>query len=90
MMKHAWDNYVQYAWGKNELRPLSKRAHTASIFGTMNVGATILDGLDTLYIMGLTEEFNQGREWVANELSIDALVSLKCNLICHIFITIFF
>lgn len=75
MMKHAWDNYVKYAWGKNELRSITKRAHSASIFGSMPVGATILDGLDTLYIMGMQEEFKKGREWIANELNIDTLVS---------------
>lgn len=74
MMKHAWDNYVRYAWGKNELKPLSKRGHGASIFGSMPLGATILDGLDTLLIMGLNEEFKQGRDWIANELNVDSMV----------------
>ncbi|KAG7276043.1 hypothetical protein CRUP_038499 [Coryphaenoides rupestris] len=27
MMKFAWDNYKRYAWGKNELRPLTKNGH---------------------------------------------------------------
>lgn len=76
MMQHAWDNYVRYAWGKNELRPLSKRGHSASIFGTMPLGATILDGLDTLYIMGMNEEFKQGRDWIVNELDVETMV---CN-----------
>ncbi|CAG9863645.1 unnamed protein product [Phyllotreta striolata] len=75
MMKHAWDNYVRYAWGKNELRPVSKRGHSGSIFGSMPLGATILDGLDTLYIMGMKEEFKQARDWVANELDINQVVS---------------
>lgn len=75
MMKHAWDNYVRYAWGKNELRPISKRGHSASVFGTMPMGATILDGLDTLYIMGMNEEFKQARDWVATELNVDTMVS---------------
>lgn len=75
MMKHAWDNYVRYAWGKNELRPISKRGHSASIFGTMSLGATIVDGLDTLYIMGMKEEYKAGRDWVANSLDINSLVS---------------
>lgn len=75
MMKHAWDNYVRYAWGKNELRPISKRGHSGSIFGTTPIGATILDGMDTLYIMGMKEEFKQARDWVANDLDIDSLVS---------------
>ncbi|XP_066139079.1 mannosyl-oligosaccharide alpha-1,2-mannosidase IA isoform X2 [Euwallacea fornicatus] len=75
MMKHAWDNYVLYAWGKNELRPISKRAHTGSLFGSQPLGASILDGIDTLYIMGLNEEFKQARDWVAKELDVDAVVA---------------
>lgn len=71
MMKHGWDNYVRYAWGKNELRPISKSGHSASIFGTSNMGATIVDGLDTLYIMGLHEEYKQGRDWIAQNLDFD-------------------
>lgn len=76
MTKHAWDNYVRYAWGKNELKPVSKRGHTGSIFGSMPLGATILDGLDTLYIMGLKEEFKQARDWLANEFEIEQTVSV--------------
>ncbi|XP_033230510.1 mannosyl-oligosaccharide 1,2-alpha-mannosidase IA-like [Belonocnema kinseyi] len=71
MMKHGWDNYVRYAWGKNELRPISKRGHSASIFGASTMGATIVDGLDTLYIMGLHDEFKQGRDWIAQNLDFD-------------------
>ncbi|KAG1681970.1 Mannosyl-oligosaccharide 1,2-alpha-mannosidase IB [Nymphon striatum] len=68
MMKHAWDNYVRYAWGKNELRPISKTGHSPSIFGKSALGATIVDGLDTLYLMGLQEEFDRGKEWIASKL----------------------
>lgn len=75
MMKHAWDNYKLYAWGKNELKPITKRGHTASIFGSSNLGATILDGLDTLYIMGLDKEFKEGRDWIAENLNLDNIVS---------------
>ena len=73
MMKHAWDNYVTYAWGKNELRPVSKRGHTASIFGVSSMGATIVDSLDTLYIMGLQEDFDKGKEWVAANLDMNQM-----------------
>ncbi|KAK7790855.1 hypothetical protein R5R35_010728 [Gryllus longicercus] len=73
MMRHAWDNYVRYAWGKNELRPISKRGHSGSIFGSGSLGATIVDGLDTLYIMGMHEEFKQGRDWIAESLDINSL-----------------
>merc|ERR1719209_1184405 len=73
MMKHAWDNYVTYAWGKNELRPVSKRGHTASIFGVSSMGATIVDSLDTLYIMGLQEDFDKGKEWVSANLDMNQM-----------------
>lgn len=71
MTKHAWDNYVRYAWGENELRPISKRGHSAGIFGKSALGATIVDGLDTLYIMGLFDEYKMGRDWIATSLSLD-------------------
>jgi mannosyl-oligosaccharide alpha-1,2-mannosidase len=32
------------------------------------LGATLVDSLDTLYIMGLHEQFQKAREWVANSL----------------------
>jgi mannosyl-oligosaccharide alpha-1,2-mannosidase len=84
MMKHAWDNYVRYAWGKNELRPISKRGHSASIFGSMSLGATIVDGLDTLYIMGLEKEFKQGRDWIAENFDINLAVSYFIIYIYHL------
>ena len=43
MTKHAWDNYVKYAWGDNELRPISKKGHSAGIFGNSKLGMTIIE-----------------------------------------------
>ena len=77
MMKHGWDNYVKYAWGKNELKPVSKRDHSGSVFGSASMGATIVDSLDTLLIMGLHDEYKLGRDWVANNFTLDNVVS-KC------------
>ena len=67
MMRHAWDNYVTYAWGRNELRPVSKRGHSASVFGSSPMGATVVDSLDTLYIMGHDEEFERAKQGVAEQ-----------------------
>lgn len=78
MTVHAWENYKLYAWGKNELRPLSKRAHTGSIFGAYDLGATIVDSLDTLYIMGLKDEYQEGREWIARKFSFKNMVISLC------------
>ncbi|CAB3375649.1 Hypothetical predicted protein [Cloeon dipterum] len=71
MMQHAWENYELYAWGKNELRPVTKRGHSASIFGSASLGASIIDGMDTLYIMGMDAEFQKGRDWIAHNLNLD-------------------
>uniref|UniRef100_A0A8C9Y1A3 alpha-1,2-Mannosidase n=1 Tax=Sander lucioperca TaxID=283035 RepID=A0A8C9Y1A3_SANLU len=68
MMKHAWDSYRQYGWGHNELKPLAKKGHSTNIFGNSQLGATIVDALDTLYIMGLHEEFKDGQEWIDQNL----------------------
>uniref|UniRef100_A0A8C5ZRV4 alpha-1,2-Mannosidase n=1 Tax=Marmota marmota marmota TaxID=9994 RepID=A0A8C5ZRV4_MARMA len=65
MMQFAWANYRRYAMGKNELRPLSKDGYQGHIFGGLN-GATIIDSLDTLYLMELKEEFQEAKAWVEN------------------------
>ncbi|XP_067267744.1 mannosyl-oligosaccharide 1,2-alpha-mannosidase IA isoform X5 [Chanodichthys erythropterus] len=71
MMKFAWDNYKQYAWGKNELRPLTRNGHIGNMFGGLR-GASIVDSLDTLYIMGLMEEYEEAKEWVQNNLDLNS------------------
>lgn len=67
MMQFAWDNYKHYAWGSNELRPVSKQGHSSNLFGSLK-GATIVDALDTLYIMEMYDEFEAATEWVERNL----------------------
>ncbi|XP_013923895.1 PREDICTED: mannosyl-oligosaccharide 1,2-alpha-mannosidase IB-like [Thamnophis sirtalis] len=78
MMKHAWDNYRQYGWGHNELKPIARKGHSTNIFGNSQLGASIVDALDTLYIMGLHDEFREGQEWIENHLdfSVNSEVSV--------------
>ncbi|XP_070767651.1 mannosyl-oligosaccharide 1,2-alpha-mannosidase IA [Enoplosus armatus] len=71
MMKFAWDNYKRFAWGKNELRPLTRNGHIGNMFGGLR-GASIIDSLDTLYIMGLMEEYNDAKEWVQTSLDLNS------------------
>ncbi|CAN1306066.1 Mannosyl-oligosaccharide 1,2-alpha-mannosidase MNS1 [Linum perenne] len=63
-MIHAWSSYEKYAWGHDELQPQTKNG--VDSFG--GLGATLIDALDTLYIMGLDEQFQRAKEWVANSL----------------------
>ncbi len=62
-LKHAWDAYVAHAWGHDHLKPMSRSAQ--NWFG---LGLTIVDSLDTLYMVGLREEFMRARDWVATSL----------------------
>ncbi|XP_021893165.1 mannosyl-oligosaccharide 1,2-alpha-mannosidase MNS1-like isoform X2 [Carica papaya] len=63
-MLHAWTCYEKYAWGQDELQPETKNG--VNSFG--GLGATLIDSLDTLFIMDLHEQFQRAREWVANSL----------------------
>lgn len=49
-MKHAWKGYKTYAWGHDHLRPISR---TRSDW--LRLGLTLVDALDTLWIMDLRE-----------------------------------
>src|SRR5262249_27991677 len=60
---YAWNAYKQYAWGHDELKPLSKSYrdwHSGSLL------MTPVDALDTMILMGLTEEADKTREFIAN------------------------
>ncbi|KAK9168696.1 hypothetical protein Syun_000836 [Stephania yunnanensis] len=60
-MFHAWTSYESHVWGQDELRvglPQSKDG--VNSFG--GFGATLIDSLDTLFIMGLEEQFQKAKE----------------------------
>ena len=63
--KHAWKAYKAYAWGKDELKPISQDYND-----WFNLGLTLVDALDTMWVMGLTKEFYEARDWVAKEMVI--------------------
>ncbi|XP_017128996.1 endoplasmic reticulum mannosyl-oligosaccharide 1,2-alpha-mannosidase [Drosophila elegans] len=64
--KHSWAGYKRYAWGHDNLKPISQYSH--EWFG---LGLTIVDSLDTMYIMGLDDEFKEARDWVEHSLRFD-------------------
>ena len=49
--QHSWDAYVEFAWGMDELMPLSAKGKNS--FGAL--GATTCDSLDTLWCVCLRE-----------------------------------
>ena len=60
--KRCWDSYRKYAWMKDELAPIS--GGYKNTFGGW--AATLVDSLDTLWIMGLKEEFDEAVDAVVN------------------------
>ena len=61
--KHAWKAYKAHAWGKDELKPISKDSNE-----WFSLGLTLIDSLDTMWLMGLTEEFEEARHWVQKDM----------------------
>src|SRR5215475_13765692 len=73
-MLHSWQAYERYAWGHDELRPLSKAPrdwHAGSLL------MTPVDALDTLLLMGLEDEAAKARALIAEKLSFDQDVAVK-------------
>ncbi|KAJ1569071.1 hypothetical protein HK405_010297 [Cladochytrium tenue] len=62
MMVHAWTGYTEYAWGADDLNPLSKTPLNWYPPGTLL--NTAVDSLSTLHIMGLHEEFARAKEYI--------------------------
>ena len=63
-MKHVWKGYTTYAYGYDELKPLSKMGYDN--WGGMCT--TLVDSLDTLWLMGMKKEFWEGREYIEKHL----------------------
>ncbi|MDZ7291783.1 MAG: glycoside hydrolase family 47 protein [candidate division KSB1 bacterium] len=71
---HAWNSYKQYAWGHDELKPLSKSYR--DWYG-VSLYMTPVDALDTMILMGLTDEATTTREFIVRKLSFDHDIVVK-------------
>lgn len=71
---YAWNAYKQYAWGHDELKPLS---HSYRDWYGTSLYITPVDALDTMILMGLTDEADKTRELIATKLSFDQDIEVK-------------
>lgn len=62
--KHAWKGYKSYAFGYDELLPISK----SGVDGLGGLGATVIDALDTAMIMGVEDVVQEAGSWIQKEL----------------------
>ncbi|XP_065831671.1 mannosyl-oligosaccharide 1,2-alpha-mannosidase IA-like isoform X2 [Oscarella lobularis] len=54
--RHAWSAYRRHAWGHDELKPVSE-----SYSEWFYLGLTIIDSLDTMWIIGRRNSFSSNR-----------------------------
>jgi len=70
----AWHAYEQTSWGHDELKPLSK---TSRDWYGEPLLMTPVDALDTLLLMGLTDEAEKAKSLIVTKLSFDHDVPVK-------------
>jgi mannosidase alpha-like ER degradation enhancer 2 len=71
---HAWNGYKKYAWGHDDLKPLTKTHH--DWYGE-SLLMTPVDALDTMILMGLDDEANKTRAYIVQNLSFDKDISVQ-------------
>jgi hypothetical protein len=72
-MQHAWGGYTTHAYGHDEVRPVTNATNDS--WGGW--GATLIDALDTLWLMEMHDEFARARDHVAQlNFKVDKSVSV--------------
>ena len=71
---HAWNGYKKYAWGNDDLKPLSKTYHN---WYEKPLLMTPVDSLDTLILMGFKEEAERTKKYIVENLSFDKDISVQ-------------
>jgi len=69
-MRWAWRHYREHAWGKDQIKPLTGGVESFPL-KNHHLGLSLIEALDTLWIMGLDEEFRDGVGWVKSSLDFD-------------------
>jgi mannosyl-oligosaccharide alpha-1,2-mannosidase len=70
-MAWAWGNYRERCFGQDQIKPVSGTAEPFFFPNGPPMGLSIIEALDTLYVMGLDTEVEQGVRWVADNLHFD-------------------
>ena len=64
--QHAWQGYKQYAWGADDLKPLTK---TSKTWYKTSMLMTPVDAFDTFTLLGLTDEAKEAKELILTRLN---------------------
>jgi glycosyl hydrolase family 47 len=74
-LRSSWQAYEQYAWGHDELRPVSRTVR--DWYGSDSLLMTPVDALDTMLIMGLDDEAAKAKALIIEKLSFDKDISVQ-------------
>jgi hypothetical protein len=67
---HVWNGYKRFAWGYDEFSPIAGKPRDFFVDGH-SFGLSIIEAMDTLYIMGLDEELAACIAWLRSHLNFD-------------------
>jgi Glycosyl hydrolase family 47 len=67
---HGWNGYKRLAWGHDEVHPLSGGFDEFFVPGHP-IALSIIEALDTLYVMELDDELHDGVRYVVNHVDFD-------------------
>lgn len=69
-MRWAWGEYRRLAWGKDDFMPISGGAKSFPL-KNHHLGLSLIEAMDTLWVMGLDAEFADALDWVRASLDFD-------------------
>ncbi|KAI2811608.1 hypothetical protein BLOT_002786 [Blomia tropicalis] len=67
MVRDAWSGYVRFAWQQDALEPVTRSAYQQWL--GIDGGLSLIQGMTTLLLMDMPEEFARGRQWIAEEFN---------------------
>src|ERR1017187_5249208 len=59
--RHAWQGYKQYAWGSDDLKPVSKEARN---WYKQSLLMTPIDAFDTFVLLGMKDEAKEAKDLI--------------------------
>src|SRR4029453_8644542 len=71
---HAWNGYKKYAWGHDDLKPLSRTHHD---WYPQPLLMTAVDSLDTMILMDMDGEAAATRKYIVDNLSFDKDIEVQ-------------
>ncbi|HJP74742.1 MAG TPA: glycoside hydrolase family 47 protein, partial [Pseudonocardiaceae bacterium] len=67
---HCWNGYKKFAWGHDQVNPVSGTSNEFFVDGHP-IGLSMIEALDTLYVMELDDELSASVKWIDQNVDFD-------------------